>query len=69
MRISDKIRGLSIIGPESNFNLDSCIMDLCNERGQTKNSFGFNTSEYRDIIYYPNFNRNKFILLVYKTQA
>lgn len=36
------------------------IMDLCNERGQNKNSFGFNTSEYKDIIYYPNFNKEKF---------
>jgi hypothetical protein len=36
MRISDKIRGLSIIGGENNFNLDSSIMDLCNELGDMK---------------------------------
>jgi len=36
------------------------IMDLCNENGIDKYSFGFNFNNYIDINYYPNLNSKKF---------
>ena len=36
------------------------IMDICNENGISANSFGWNFSEYIDLIYYPNFDKNNF---------
>jgi len=36
------------------------IMDLCNERPLHNKTFGFNFSEYTDIIHYPNLDKNRF---------
>ena len=36
------------------------IMDLCNENGIVKNSFGFNFNAYNDVNFYPNLDINKF---------
>jgi len=36
------------------------IMDLCNESGVAKKSFNFNFSEYKDLVYYPNMNKDMF---------
>lgn len=36
------------------------IMDLCNENGISKNSFGFNFNAYTDINFYPNLIIEKF---------
>lgn len=36
------------------------IMDLCNENGVTDNSFGLNFSEYNDVTFFPNFNKEQF---------
>lgn len=33
------------------------IMDLCNEKGVQTNSFGWDFSEYTDLIFYPNFDQ------------
>lgn len=41
-------------------NLKVVIVDLCNENGIVKESFGFNFSNYTDINFYPNFDKNKF---------
>lgn len=36
------------------------IVDICNENGPTSNCFGFDTSEYTAINFYPNFEKSKF---------
>lgn len=41
-------------------NLKVIIVDLCNENGIDKNSFGFNFNTYTDINFYPNFNDKTF---------
>jgi hypothetical protein len=41
-------------------NLKVIIIDLCNENGIVKESFGFNFSSYTDINFYPNFDSNRF---------
>lgn len=41
-------------------NLKVIVVDLCNENGIVKNSFGFNFNSYTDITFYPNLDSNKF---------
>lgn len=41
-------------------NLKIVIMDMCNESGITTKSFGYDFSQYKDIVFYPNLNKEKF---------
>jgi hypothetical protein len=41
-------------------NLKVIIVDMCNENGIVKESFGFNFSTYIDINFYPNFDSKRF---------
>jgi len=36
------------------------IVDICNENGPSSNCFGFNTSSYTSLNFYPNLDKNKF---------
>ena len=36
------------------------IMDLCNENGIAKNAFGFDFTEYQELTFYPNMNKQMF---------
>lgn len=37
------------------------VMDLCNENGADSNAFGYDFSDYVNIDFYPNFNRDMFV--------
>jgi hypothetical protein len=47
-------------GFNSGTKLKVVVMDLCNENGIVKQSFGFNFNSYTDINFYPNLDKNKF---------